>query len=294
MASKSPFCYTTQMPQIDIHIDRPWLTLTLVGAIIASVVYSNSGTEAQGPMGGDADQESPKTIAVNAEADMAHIREEQQVLSRREAILRDQLALLDAQGTSIDDQTYIDTRDQLISLLLDKAKAEKQIVASLHEFWSAEGYAYDASRRSTNHTDISFVWPVDPLEGLSAHFDDPSYEAHFGMPHHAIDIPTPQGTVIGAAADGVVSKVSDQGMGFSSVVIDHGNGIATLYGHVSGFLVKEGDRVQAGDPIALSGGKPGTKGAGLMTTGPHLHLAFYKDGVVVDPLLFLPSSNGGL
>ncbi len=289
------------MPEIEIHIDRPLLTLTLLGVIAAGVVYGNSGTEAVGPSGGDGDTREQRVemstpgVASSAEADMIHIREEQQVLSLRESILRNQLALLDdaiAKGSPVDEETYIDTRDSLIDLLKDKAAAEQKIVASLHEFWAAEGYAYDASRRSTRpHDTVTFVWPLQASLGLSAHFDDPSYEAHFGMPHHAIDIPTPQGTIVRAVADGVVTKVSDQGMGFNSIVISHAGGIATLYGHVSAFLVKEGDTVEAGDPIARSGGTPGTKGAGLMTTGAHLHLAFYKDGVVVDPLLYLPSDS---
>ena len=85
-------------------------------------------------------------------------------------------------------------------------------------------------------------------------------------------------------------KVSDKGMGFNSLVIKHAGGYATLYGHVSKFLVSEGQTVHAGDPVALSGGTPGTAGAGMMTTGPHLHLAMYKDGEVVDPLPLLPQN----
>jgi murein DD-endopeptidase MepM/ murein hydrolase activator NlpD len=71
------------------------------------------------------------------------------------------------------------------------------------------------------------------------------------------------------------------------VTIRHDNGLATLYGHVSGFLVQEGQRVRAGDPIALSGGTPGTKGAGRLTTGAHLHFEVYLDGKKVDPLEYL-------
>jgi murein DD-endopeptidase MepM/ murein hydrolase activator NlpD len=93
---------------------------------------------------------------------------------------------------------------------------------------------------------------------------------------------------VAAAADGVIAKVSDNGMGFSSLVIRHEGGFATLYGHVSGFLVQEGQHVRAGDPVALSGGQPGTKGAGKMTTGSHLHFEVTKSGIHVDPLTYLP------
>ena len=63
----------------------------------------------------------------------------------------------------------------------------------------------------------------------------------------------------------------------------HRNGYATLYGHVSSFLVKKGDVVMKGQAIAFSGGTPGTHGAGPMTTGPHLHLELTKDGKHIDP-----------
>lgn len=280
------------------------MTLALIGVIIAGIVYGNSGTEARSSMGGDPDGDIGHQVsvigdvraAVNAESDMARVRDEQQVLLKREDILRAQLAGLDeamAQGAFVDIDVYIETRDALVTLLKDRAEAERKIVEALHEFWAADGYAFDASQHQTDDgSTVRFLWPVEPELGISARFDDAGYEKRFGMPHHALDIPVAQGTVIVSAADGIVTKVSDQGMGFSSIVISHKNGMATMYGHVSGFLVAEGDRVEAGDAIALSGGTPGTKGAGLLTTGAHLHVAFYKDGAAVDPLDWLPGAAG--
>lgn len=283
------------MPHIDIHVERPWMTLALIGTIAFVIIKSVSGTAAVVPVGGDTDSD-PQNIAIEATGDMAELRDEQQVLIKREEILRDQLAQLEHQiesGDMTDMQSYLTTRDELIRLLTDRSEAEHRIVESLHEYWSAEGYAYEASRQRTGEFgDASFVWPIEPEEGISAHFKDSGYQKRFGMPHHAVDIPAPQGTIVGAAAEGIVTNVTDQGMGFNSLVIRHADGFSTLYGHVTKFLVKEGDHVRAGEPIALSGGKPGTKGAGLMTTGAHLHLALYKDGEVVDPLDYLPSSPG--
>lgn len=287
------------MPSVDIHIDRPWLTFTLVIAVIAMIARGTGGTtEAQvaGPMGGDEEHtEEPIVVAQQAVDEMVQLRDEQQVLSKREDILRSQLELLEEQINSGDDtdlETYIATRDELTSLLQDKAAAEQKLVSGLHEYWQAEGYAYEASRQSVRGPgQVRFYWPVDPLKGISAHFNDKSYEKRFGMPHQAIDIPAKQGSVVTAVADGIVTNVSNQGMGFNSLVIRHANGYSTLYGHVSKFLVQEGDSVRAGDAVALSGGTPGTRGAGLMTTGAHLHLAMYKDGVAVDPLRYLPETS---
>lgn len=130
-------------------------------------------------------------------------------------------------------------------------------------------------------------WPVMPAKGISAYFHDANYAAVFGMQHNAIDIPTNQGTPIKAPADGFVYKTKDNGYGYSYIILAHSGGFMTLYGHVSSILVSEGDKIAAGEIIGLSGGMPGTQGAGIQTTGPHLHFEIIKDGEYVDPLVFL-------
>lgn len=132
-------------------------------------------------------------------------------------------------------------------------------------------------------------WPVEPAQGVSAFFADGAYSRRFGMEHGAVDIPTPQGTPVVAPRASYVQRVHrGRGSGYSYVVLAHSEGIQTVYGHVSDILVEEGQVVQEGDVIALSGGSPGTPGAGLLTTGPHLHLEVHKDGAKVNPLPYLP------
>ena len=89
----------------------------------------------------------------------------------------------------------------------------------------------------------------------------------------------------------MVQTVADNGFGYSYLIIKHEGG-ATVYGHVSEFLVQEGDIVTDGQPIAKSGGRPGSKGAGGMTTGPHLHFELYVNGAATDPLAYLPKLPG--
>jgi murein DD-endopeptidase MepM/ murein hydrolase activator NlpD len=104
------------------------------------------------------------------------------------------------------------------------------------------------------------------------------------------DIAVPQGSIVRSISDGIVYAVKDGGeKGFSYVLIGHRDGYASLYGHVSSFLVRKGDVVAPGQAIALSGGLPGTHGAGPMTTGAHVHLEITKDGVHVNPLSVLPA-----
>lgn len=133
------------------------------------------------------------------------------------------------------------------------------------------------------------AWPVPPNK-ITAEFHDPSYPAKWGY-HNAIDIRQPQYTQIHAPANAYVAKVADNGMGYSYIILAHKNGLSTVYGHVSQIMVKAGQTVKKGDVIGLTGGTPGTKGAGLQTTGAHLHFETHLNGTPVDPLNFLPVSE---
>lgn len=134
----------------------------------------------------------------------------------------------------------------------------------------------------------NFIWPVEPGRGISAYFRDPSYVGTFGVAHNAVDIPTAQGTPVRAAADGIVYTAKDNGYGYSYVILAHKNGLMTVHGHMSSILVEEGQEIPQGATIGLSGGMPGTKGAGYMTTGPHLHFEVHLNGGYTDPLNYLP------
>lgn len=138
----------------------------------------------------------------------------------------------------------------------------------------------------TGNTD--FVWPVDTTRGISAYFRDPSYYGVFGVQHNAIDVPIYQGSPVRAVADALVYTTRDNGYGYSYVILAHNNGLMTVYGHISTILVDEGQIVKQGSIIGLSGGMPGTLGAGYMTTGPHLHFEVLLNGSYVDPLNYLP------
>ena len=140
----------------------------------------------------------------------------------------------------------------------------------------------------TKNDGFNPIWPVSASRGISAYFHDESYRKAFGFIHNAIDIRASQSTPIRAPDDGVVYKVKDNGMGYSYIILAHKGGFMTVYGHVSEFRVQVGEKVMQGQTIGLSGGMPGSKGAGLMTTGPHLHFEVMKGGKYVDPLDYMP------
>jgi murein DD-endopeptidase MepM/ murein hydrolase activator NlpD len=124
-------------------------------------------------------------------------------------------------------------------------------------------------------------WPLD-LPGFLTRGQvrpgDPA-EAHPG-----IDIAVPAGTPVRAAGGGVVEAAgTDLAYGLF-VLLRHSSGYETMYGHASRLLVREGDSVQAGQVIALSGNSG-------RSTAPHLHFEIRREGKSLDPLTVVKQEN---
>lgn len=94
--------------------------------------------------------------------------------------------------------------------------------------------------------------------------------------HEGIDIGAAYGAAVGAAGAGTVSMAGWNGGYGNSVMIDHGNGLQTLYAHLSEIMVSVGQLVSQLQTIGLVGSTGNS-------TGPHLHFGIYQDGVAIDP-----------
>ena len=136
-------------------------------------------------------------------------------------------------------------------------------------FIGADGFCSPIGENWRNVVTSEFGYRRDPFTG--------ERKGHSGM-----DLAVPTGTSVRAALPGTVtvSTYNQGGYGYY-VMIDHGNGLSTLYGHNSQLLARVGQTVEAGDVIALSGSTG-------RSTGPHLHFEVRINGERTNPRSYLP------
>ncbi|MGA9384801.1 MAG: M23 family metallopeptidase, partial [Candidatus Sulfotelmatobacter sp.] len=112
---------------------------------------------------------------------------------------------------------------------------------------------------------------ISDVFGAERVFNGKTQSTHFGL-----DFRVPSGTPVAAMNDGTVLLARPLYFEGNFVVLDHGQGLLTLYLHLSEFKVKEGDHVKRGEIVGLSGGTG-------RATGPHLHVAVRWQGTYLDP-----------
>lgn len=124
-------------------------------------------------------------------------------------------------------------------------------------------------------TDTRYQWPMNRF-GLSQ---------QFSLSHPGVDLTDPVGVPIFAVSDGWVAWINPLPWGYGNhLLIEHENGVKSLYAHLSKIDVRPGQTV--GKTTKL-----GEVGATGLTTGNHLHLEFYQDGIPINPLEVLPTIN---
>lgn len=153
--------------------------------------------------------------------------------------------------------------DQLRTITTDKAIKQKTFATETPErLWSGSFAAPVAAN-------------ISDVFGTTRVFNNEVLSRHLGLDYGA-----PAGTPVHAVNRGQVILARDLYFEGGFVVIDHGQGLFSLYLHLSDFRVKEGDRVETGQVIALSG-------ASGRATGPHLHVAIRWQGINLNPATLL-------
>lgn len=151
---------------------------------------------------------------------------------------------------------------------LERIWAEKKRIVAALKFW-----------REQPDVDLTMMPPVagkmSSSFGLRRIFNGKPRKPHSGM-----DIAAPEGTPVHAPASGTVIELGDYFFNGKTVLVDHGQGLVTMYGHMSSIEVKKGQLLRRGDLL----GKVGMTGR---VTGPHLHWGVSLNNARVDPALFI-------
>lgn len=207
------------------------------------------------------------------------------------------LAILPATGVS-----YQVARGDTLAAIAHKYGVEVNIILETNKLASAEMLAvgqkliipggkktyYAPSQTARNVSGLSVIKDLFKPENLKSVISNKlswptlgyRLTQYFSWRHHAIDIANKMGTPIYATDTGVVEVVG-WGRGYGSqIVIDHGGGKKSRYGHLSKFYVSQGDVVKKGEAIAAMGSTG-------HSTGPHLHFEYIINGIKYNPLNYL-------
>ena len=125
---------------------------------------------------------------------------------------------------------------------------------------------------------LSHTPSIRPARGWNSRGFGKKYDPFTGyrQQHRGIDIANHNGTPILTTADGVIKSIGSKGGLGKTIVIDHGYGFVTRYGHLSKYEVKRGQKVSRGDVI-------GYMGSTGRSTGPHLHYEVWRNGRALNP-----------
>lgn len=176
------------------------------------------------------------------------------------------------------DKVIGDMKDSFSRGSLDLIKALGKVGGNAMQLMKELGFGFGSGQ---------FIWPV--LGEISSSFGGRDSPGGIGSTNHmGIDIAAAMGESVKSAAAGIVEQAGWNGGYGISAIVDHLNGMKTIYGHMSQVSVSEGQAVQAGQEI----GKVGSTGN---STGPHLHFGVMQNGQWVDPMPYIQggASVGG-
>ena len=183
-------------------------------------------------------------------------------------------------------QAQEDATNMAISILVAKLEAERAAAAAAAA--AAAGGGGDGGSTGSGaaaYANGTFIFPVATYSYISSRFGERIHPITGELKNHnGMDIAANSGTAVYAADGGKVVLAEWYGGYGNCIMIEHGNGYKTLYGHLSYIGVKNGQYVNQGDTI----GQVGSTGN---STGPHLHFEVYSNGSRIDPEQFYSGLN---
>ncbi|WP_378950461.1 murein hydrolase activator EnvC family protein [Pelosinus sp. sgz500959] len=214
--------------------------------------------------------------------------ERELVLQTKSELDRDRASILVLKQTIDEKKKVIEASKKERERVLDAAVSEKNASEQAYQELAEASQRIEQMIRNRQSSKQggptgstgSMMWPTEVTE-ITSPFGWRSHPV-FGSQrfHSGIDIGAEYGDTVRAADGGVVIFADWMGGYGKAVIIEHGNGISTLYGHNSELLVSEGQRVRKGEPIS----RVGSTG---YSTGPHLHFEVRQGGSPVNPLSYL-------
>ena len=155
---------------------------------------------------------------------------------------------------------------------MDRINAETVKIKSALRHWTEQ-----------ENVPLNFAWPIDgQVSGLFGRRR--VFNGQPRQPHSGMDIAAPTGTEIHAPADGVIRDIGDYFFNGNTVLVDHGQGLITMFCHMNRIDVQEGQMIKQGEVI-------GTVGMTGRVTGPHLHMGVSLNDARVEPRLFFPERD---
>ena len=167
-----------------------------------------------------------------------------------------------------------DYEDELNAMATVISQLEQQVLEEKRAIAAANGVnlSYDGG---------AFCWPAPSYTRISSPF---GYRTHptLGVQlfHNGVDLASPSGSKILCAYDGIVVAADYTSVMGNYIMVDHGDGLYTVYMHASALYVSKGDVVIKGENIAAVGSTG-------RSTGPHLHFSVRKNGEYVDPMAYI-------
>ncbi|CCQ96839.1 Peptidase M23B [[Clostridium] ultunense Esp] len=216
-----------------------------------------------------------------------YMKEQRDIINNKKTELQAQRASVEVTKSKLQDRkkelaSATRAKELLMTeLVKNKKELEKQEDELIKLAKDIESEIVKLQRVDGPYSGGVMSWPVPGHTRISSPY---GYRIHPVFKtkklHTGIDIPASTGTKVIAATDGIVIYSGTLGGYGKTIMIDHGGGIVTLYGHNSSLVVSEGTKVKKGDTIA----KIGSTG---ISTGPHCHFEVRKNGAYVDPIPWL-------